>query len=366
MDPITALAIMGGVSAAGGLLNYFVQQGFSEQQAEQFQRLYEQAKAITPPELVAPEYEKYQAQSPYQIEGYQPQMLGQSAEGALGMDEATRARQLSVLDQLEQMYKSGGLDPQSVAAMNQAQMQANQNAQAQRAGVEAQALRSGRGNSNLQYLLQQQAGQADANRLNQASLDAAAAARQRALEAMGMFSNQASNLRNQDFGQQQQIARAKDIYSKFNTNMMNDALRYQVEQENARNKNMFENKQNIENANVDLINKGMENRNTIAQRNYQNQLDKLKTMSAAQGGVSAAGRENVNDLGKGIGDFSSGIAQGLGSYAQYSQQQKLLDQLNRTPRVEGRDNYPTPKVPNTQDDDLSDIYDYYGQRKTYA
>lgn len=366
MEPMTAIMLMGAVQAAGGLLNYAIQQGYNEQQMAAFKRLYDQAEAIAVPNLQAPEYQQYREVSPYQIESYSPNLLPGTEEGSMALDEDTRGRQMQVLDEIQRIYQEGGLDPQSVAAMNEAQMQTNQNMQAQRAGIQAQAARSGRGGTALDYLMQQQAGQDDANRLNQASLNAAASARQRALQSMGMFAEQASNLRNQDFGQQQQIARAKDIYSKFNTNMMNDALRYQVEQENARNKNMFENKQNIANANVDLINKSMENRNTIAQRNYQNQLDKLKTMSGAQGGVSAAGRENVNDLGKGIGDFSSGIAQGLGSYAQYSQQQKLLDQINRTPRVEGRDNYPTPKVPNTQDDDLSDIYDYYGQRKTYA
>ena len=324
MDPITALAIMGGVSAAGGLLNYFVQQGFSEQQAEQFQRLYEQAKAITPPELVAPEYEKYQAQSPYQVEGYQPQMLGQSAEGALGIDEATRARQMSVLDQLEQMYKSGGLDPQSVAAMNQAQMQANQNAQAQRAGVEAQALRSGRGNSNLQYLLQQQAGQADANRLNQASLDAAAAARQRALEAMGMFSNQASNLRQQDFGQQQQAAQAKDIYSKFNTNMMNDALKYKVQQENQRNQNMFENQQNILNRNVEQTNRAKDLKNQLAQNAFENQLRKQQMMAGAVGGNMQAQQNQANLMSKGISGVTGGLAGAVQSFGEYGLKKKSL------------------------------------------
>lgn len=325
MDPITALAIMGGVSAAGGLLNYFVQQGFNEQQAEQFQRLYEQAKAITPPELVAPEYEKYQAQKPYEVQGYAPQMLGQSAEGALGMDEATRARQLSVLDQLEQMYKSGGLDPQSVAAMNQAQMQANQNAQAQRAGVEAQALRSGRGGSNLQYLLQQQAGQADANRLNQASLDAAAAARQRALEAMGMFSREASNLRQQDFGQQQQAAQAKDIYSKFNTNMMNDALKYKVQQENLRNKDMFENQQNILNRNVEQANRAKDLKNQLAQNAFENQIRKQQMLTGAVGGNVQAQQNQANLMSKGISGVTGGLSGAVQSFGEYGLKKKALD-----------------------------------------
>lgn len=322
MTPLVALGVIAGVNAAGGLLNYFVQQGFNQQQAEQFQRLYDSAKAIVPPDLAVPEYEKYQAQKPYEVQGYAPQMLGQSAEGALGMDEATRARQLSVLDQLEQMYKSGGLDPQSVAAMNEAQMQANQNAQAQRAGVEAQALRSGRGNSNLQYLLQQQAGQSDANRLNQASLDAAAAARQRALESMGMFSNQASNLRQQDFGQQQQAAQAKDIYSKFNTNMMNDALKYKVQQENQRNQNMFENQQNILNRNVEQANRAKDLKNQLAQNAFENQIRKQGVMSGATSGNIQALQSQANLMSKGITGVTKGISGAVRDYADYSNRKK--------------------------------------------
>lgn len=325
MEPITALAIMGGVSAAGGLLNYFVQQGFNEQQAAEFQKLYESAKAITPPELVAPEYEKYQAQSPYQVQGYAPQMLGASAEGSLGLDEATRSRQMSVLDQLEQMYKSGGLDPQAIASMNQAQMQANQNAQAQRASIEAQALRSGKGNSNLQYLLQQQAGQDDANRLNQASLNAAAQSRQRALEAMGMFSDKASNLRQQDFGQQQQVAQAKDIYSKFNTNMMNDALKYKIEQENARNRNMFENQQNIANRNVEQANAAKDLKNKLAQNAFQNQLEKQKVMSGAVGGNVQAQQAQADLASKGITGITGALSGAAQSFGDYSMKNKALN-----------------------------------------
>ncbi len=318
MEPLTALAIMGGVNAAGGLLNYFVQQGFNDQQAAEFQKLYDSAKQIVPPELAVPEYDKYQAQSPYEVQGYQPQVLGASAEGALGLDEATRSRQLSVLDQLEQMYRSGGLDPQSQAAMNEAQLMANQNAQAQRAGVEAQALRSGRGGTNLQYLLQQQAGQADANRLNQASLNAAAAARQRALEAMGMFSSQAAGLRNQDFGQQQQAAQARDVYQKFNTNMMNDALKYKVQQENLRNQNMFENKQNISNMNVGQANKAKDLKNQLAQNAYENQLKKQQLMNQATGGNVQAMQNQANLTSKGISGITgalSGAAQDFGTYS---------------------------------------------------
>lgn len=325
MTPLVALGVIAGVNAAGGLLNYFVQQGFNQQQAEQFQRLYDSAKAIVPPDLAVPEYDKYQAQSPYEVEGYAPQMLGASEEGALGMDEATRSRQMSVLDQLEQMYKSGGLDPQSVAAMNQAQLQANQNAQAQRAGVEAQALRSGRGNSNLQYLLQQQAGQADANRLNQASLDAAAAARQRAIEAMGMFSNQASNLRQQDFGQQQQAAQAKDIYSKFNTNMMNDALKYKVQQENQRNQNMFENQQNILNRNVEQANRAKDLKNQLAQNAFENQIKKQQLMSGAVGSNVQAQQNQANLMSKGISGLAGGLSGAAQSFGDYSLKNKALN-----------------------------------------
>ncbi len=333
MEPITAMAIMGGVSAAGGLLNYFVQQGFNEQQAEQFQRLYESAKAIVPPELAVPEYDKYQAQRPYEVEGYAPQMLGASEEGALGLDEATRSRQMSVLDQLEQMYKSGGLDPQSAAAMNQAQMQANQNAQAQRAGIEAQALRSGKGNSNLQYLLQQQAGQADANRLNQASLDAAAQSRQRALEAMGMFSNQASNLRQQDFSQQQQAAQAKDIYSKFNTNMMNDALKYKVQQENQKNRDMFENQQNILNRNVEQANAAKDLKNKLAQNAFQNQLEKQKLMTGAVGGNVQAQQSQANLSSKGIGGITGALSGAAQNFGEYSLKNKALSPQPSMPEM---------------------------------
>lgn len=367
MDPMTAIALMTAVQAAGGILNYSIQQGFNEQQMAAFKRIYDQAESIALPNLQTPEYEQYQEVAPYDIRGYTPNLLPVSEEGSLGMDEGMRSRQLQALDELQRIYQEGGLDPQSQAVINEAQMQANQNAQAQRAGVQAQAQRAGRGGTALDYLMQQQAGQAEANRLNQASLDAAASARMRALEAMSAFQSGASNLRSQDFSQQQSSARARDVYQKFNTDMMNDALKYQIGLENERNQGMWKNKQNLANLNTELRNKSFEQRNAIAQQRYQNELNRLKAMADAQGGVSSAGQQNVQSLGKGIGDISSALAQGLGAYSQYSGQKQMLDQIGRASRPTGFDNYQQPKPPRPADEeDFTGIYDYYGPKKTYT
>lgn len=329
MEPITALAFMGAVQAAGGLLNYAAQQGFNEQQLAAAQRLYEQAQAIAEPELQAPQYQEYQTLSPYEIKGYTPQPLPASEVGAMGIDEGMRSRQLQALDELQRIYQEGGLDPQSQAAINQAQMQANAAAQAQRAGVQAQAQRAGRGGTMLDYLMQQQAGQADANRLNQASLDAAANARMRALEALSAFQSGASNLRSQDFGQKQTAAQARDVYNRFNTDMMNDALKYKIDLENQRAKSMFGTAQDIAKQNVDLRNRALDEKNRLAQQRFENQLNKLRTSQGAESIRSAAQQQQLQSQQKGIGDIAGGIAGGLGSYANYQMNKDLLDRYGK-------------------------------------
>ena len=364
---MTAILLMSAVQAAGGILNYSIQQGFNEQQATAFKRLYDQAEAISAPELNVPDYQEYGSEDPYNIQSYRPTSLPASEEGSLGMDEGMRSRQLEALDEIQRIYQEGGLDPQSQAVMNEAQMRANQNAQSQRAGVAAQAQRAGRGGTALDYLSQQQAGQADANRLNQASLDAGSSARMRALDAMSAFQSGSANLRNQDFGQQQASARARDVYNRFNTEMMNDALKYKIDLENQRNKEIFRNKQDVRNINTELQNKRLDQKNSIAQQRYQNDINRLKMLSDAQSGISNAGQRNTDNLTKGIGDVSSGLAQGFGAYSQYAGQKSLMDKVNKSNQANYYDNYPAPKPPfGGGEDDFSDIYDYYGPRKTYT
>lgn len=329
MEPITALAFMGAVQAAGGLLNFATQQGYNEQQLAAAQRLYEQAQAIAEPKLQTPEYQEYKAISPYEVKGYTPQLLPPSEVGAMGIDEGMRSRQLQALDELQRIYQEGGLDPQSQAAINQAQMQANAAAQAQRAGVQAQAQRAGRGGTVLDYIMQQQAGQDAANRLNQASLDAAANARMRALEAMGAFQSGAANLREQDFGQKQTAAQARDVYNRFNTEMMNDALKYKIDLENQRAKSMFGAAQDIAKQNVDLRNRALDERNRLAQQRFQNQLDKLRAGQGAESIRSTAQQQQLQSQQKAIGDIAGGIAGGIGSYASYQMNKDLLDRYGR-------------------------------------
>jgi hypothetical protein len=312
----TAMAVMGAVQAAGGLLNYFTQKGFNDEQKAQFQQLYDQAQQIAPPELSTPDYEQYQEADPYQVSGYTPATSPYTAEGSLSIDEGARQKQLDVMDQLEQMYKQGGMDPQSVAAYAEAQNAANRNTQSQRDSVAALAQRQGRGGSNLDYLMQAQAGQDDANRLNQAGLRTAADARSRAMEAMGMFSSQASNLRSQDFGQNQAIAKAKDIYNNFNTNNMNDAIRYKTEQENQKAKALYANKQDVMDKNVGIQNAQKDFANKIAQQKYDNEIKKLGVVSGAYGDYSQAANQATNSMTKGIGDTASGLAGMFKSWGQ--------------------------------------------------
>lgn len=329
MEPITAMALMGAVQAAGGLANYFLQKGFNDQQQAQFKELYDEARQIQTPDLEAPVYDEYQAASPYEVQGYSPERSPYTAEGSLGIDEGARQRQVDVLNQLEDMYKSGGLDPQSIAAYNEAQMKVNQNIKSKRDAIMADAERSGRGGSNLNYLMQQQAIQDDANRLNQAGLQSAADARSRALSSMGMFGEQSAALRGQDFGQNQAIAKAKDVYNQFNTNNMNDAIRYKVGQQNQQAQNVYQNQQDVMNKNVGVRNQMADNVNKMKQQNYANELDKLGVVTGANKNYMGAMQDSTNAMTKGIGDVASGISGGINAYNKYSQDKDFMDYLKK-------------------------------------
>jgi hypothetical protein len=74
----------------------------------------------------------------------------------------------------------------------------------------------GLGGSGLEWSLKQQAGQAASDRMAGAGFDAAAEGRRQALQSLQAFGGMAGRMRDQDFGEKSDRARAADEIDRFN------------------------------------------------------------------------------------------------------------------------------------------------------
>lgn len=127
----------------------------------------------------------------------------------------SRNAQLAALMKLSSIGAQGGMDPESRAAIAEAQNAADQQVRGQQQAVQARLARQGMNQSGMGAAMQAQAAQGAANQFRQGALDASAAARQRALAAIQSSGQLASQMRGGD----QTAAQAEMARQEFNSRM---------------------------------------------------------------------------------------------------------------------------------------------------
>lgn len=151
-----------------------------------------------------------------QFEQATAQEVGPSAMGGVSTDPALRAAQMSALRRLQEVGDLGGMDPESKAALAEAQQEGMRQEQAQRAAIMSSARARGMGSSGqtLNAALIGQQGSAD--RQAMAGVQAAADARRRAMAALTQSGQLAGQVRGQEWGEQTDKARAADEIAAWN------------------------------------------------------------------------------------------------------------------------------------------------------
>lgn len=201
----------------------------------------------------------------------------QAASSYANIDPRYKDEQLGVLDALNTIVDTDGMDPQSRAVLHQL---TGQTQAAERGGREAimqNAAARGIGGSGLELGAQLSNQQGSATSLANQGFQAAADANQRKLQAI----NDIAGVSGQMFGQEAQAAQAQDAINNFNTsnrvNWRNQAtLQNQAETQRIADQNTFLANQQ------ELYNKG------LYQQAYQNDLAKAQSLSNANLGVGQA------------------------------------------------------------------------------
>jgi hypothetical protein len=141
---------------------------------------------------------------------------GNSAIENVAMNPALQAAQMSALGALQGEAASGGMTAQDRATQQQSMDAIAQQERGQREAImQNQAARNtGGGGAGLAAQLAAQQGAAQRNSM--AGTQQVADSRQRALQAMAGAGGLAGNIRGQSFGEQSNIAQAKDLINQFN------------------------------------------------------------------------------------------------------------------------------------------------------
>jgi hypothetical protein len=201
-DAMSALGKGGLVSTVvGGLataLGVALAQGDYEKAEKLRQQAYAELAKLNPDELA-----KVKAE------------IGDSAFSSITEAPEGRQAQKMALERLQAISNED--DPQSAAEYAKAQQEAAANERGVRmAALQRLAQRGAGATSGLALAAQQDAAQASTQTANQRSLQVAADARRRALEALSMQGQMGTQLRSSDYQLQRDRAQAQDSINRFN------------------------------------------------------------------------------------------------------------------------------------------------------
>lgn len=234
--------------------------------------------------------------------------MGPTAMEGISLDPQTRAMQMQALEQMSGM-SSGQVQPGDIAGFEIARRDAAAYDQAKQGQILQEMQQRGQGGSGAELLARLKSTQSSADRLNQADLEQAKQMQQARIAALQSQSNMASGIRNQDYGQESDLARARDAINQFNVqNSQNVAGRNTSSANNAQQMNL-QNRQNTANMNTETQNKQQIANKGLLQQQYNNQLN-LANAKAGQYGNQANSQDT--QAGQTAGMWA-GIGQGVGT-----------------------------------------------------
>jgi hypothetical protein len=203
--------------------------------------------------------------------------------GNISTDPRLKQDQMASLEALRSLAASGGMNAQDTANLSKLNSDVGTADKGRRDAIVQGMHQRGQGGSGMELLAQLQSNQAATDRQAQGSLDVAGMAQDRALQAIQQGGQMAGNMQQQDFGQQAQIAQARDAISRFNTGNMNQNNQFNAGQ--AQQANMYNNQgaQTVSNGNVANRNQATQQNHGNAQQNFENQRSVIDGQAGAMG-----------------------------------------------------------------------------------
>jgi len=242
----------------------------------------------------------------YTPEQIQYMQLNASAMDQVGADPQTIEAQNDALRQLQEVSK-GGFTEADKATAREIQRTVSQDAQArQKAILNAMAQRGTLG-SGMELAAQLQGAQQATEQMSRGGEGLTQQAQARALQALGQQGSLAGQMRQQQVGEQADIARAKDEISRFNL-----ANRQRVGETNVGERNRaqllnLQQQQARENQRATLANQQQMYNKDLIQQNYRDRLAKLQgqlklksQFADAQAASATAGAERKRGAFEGI------------------------------------------------------------------
>ena len=243
--------------------------------------------------------------------------------------------QLGALDSLRGIVDSGGRSLTEQANLERYLSQASQADRGRREAAKSRLGARGQLGSGLELLADLQSAQ-DANQTgHQAALEAAANQEQRALDAIRMGGAMGAQFGQQEFGQQSEIAKSRNLISQFNTNAQQTVANRNVNRGNQGQQYNLEKRQDISDKNTDLRNKQQVYNKELLQQDFNNRMKKAQSMANARQGLAGSYNDDADrtagmwaGIGNSVAKVGTAIQQRNDDQDTFERNKKYLEMMN--------------------------------------
>lgn len=313
MLPLIGAAIGGVASLAGGLLNYFSNMSAQERADAMRDKALQEYLTINIPDqkskelalsrfvsqgTLAPEMEEAINQAPSEFE-------------KIVVDGKQKNSQLRALQSLEDLGYKGGLNLSDKAMYQDMLTKQQSQDRGARDAITSEMAQRGTGGSGFDLQARLAAQQASGDQASRNSLNIAAQAQQRALQAIQGAGDLATRYRSQDVNEQQSKAQAADAINRFNAANMQDVRTRNIGLKNRAQETNLNRAQGIADQNVGLFNQEKMYNTGLAQKDaqqaFQNQMQLAGSKANAYSGQAAA----AGQQGQMQGNMWSNLGQGI-------------------------------------------------------
>lgn len=314
LDPAT-LAIMLGAQAVGGITGNLLSEGDRARSRDLLNRAAGQFNFEVPDiEDQKLSLEEYQLQGLLsELLEQTPEALGPSAMEAIQVDPRLVQQQRGYLDMLSEISKTGLTEADQIMAQRMAQQSQAQET-ARQASILQNMAQRGVGGSGIEAAARLGSSQQSANALAASMDDLRAQAYRNKLDAMAKGTQLAGGLREQEFNEQSNIARAKDLTNQFNLQNRNLSAQRNIERSRQVQAANLGARQTAADQNVNLRNLQQQQNKNLLQQQFQNRLNLGSARAGALAGQSSAAQQQANATANMLATTGSGIGSMIAAY----------------------------------------------------
>jgi len=223
--------------------------------------------------------------------------------------EGLKDKQLDALNTLNQIAQEGGLTPEDEAELRAIQRQVMGGAEARDASILQNMSERGMGGSGVELASRLAGNQAAQQTQAEMADRQASMAFQRKMEALNRVGDMSGKMRDQEFSEQSDVAKARDIMNQFNVGQRANVQQRNVATQNATQAANLGAKQATADRGVDLRNKQEEYNKGLAQKQFDNQMAQAKGTSTAYTSMAGTQQQQAANKQSGAGQILGGAVQ---------------------------------------------------------